>query len=160
MEPAYPFFYAPSYVLDQFQTVAQANNIYIDVGYFLDNKTTMFDKPCNMVQQPIATSLEIAVGGKVISFKMEELLVPGEWIDPYWTGKCYLGILPNDGAKDPNAFYLGKKYFEKYYTYFDINGVQTESATALRIGTGIKKPNVQILQQQYNISSPGYAPNK
>lgn len=91
---------------------------------------------------------------------MEELLVPGEWIDPYWSGKCYLGLLPNTGAKDPDAFYLGMKYFEKYYTYFDVNGVQSEGASSLRIGTGVKKMNVQLLQQQYNISSPNYAQNK
>lgn len=67
--------------------------------------------------------MELTVNGNVIKFSFKDLLVPGEWVDPYWTGKCYLGMLPNDGAKDPDAFYLGQLYFEKYYTYLDVNGV-------------------------------------
>lgn len=54
------------------------------------------------------------------------MLVPSEWIShDTETDKCYLGIFPNDNAKEMDAFYLGSMYFQKYYTFFDLNGEQT-----------------------------------
>jgi hypothetical protein len=58
---------------------------------------------------------------------MSEMLVPSEWIEKTETDKCYLAIFPNTNAKDLSVFYLGQLYFKKYYTYFDINGVQNEN---------------------------------
>lgn len=84
------------------------------------------------------------------------MLVPSEWISDTEIGKCYLAVFPNTGAKDTDAFYLGQLYFKKYYTYFDVHGVQNEGQDKLRIGTGLRNKNVNMLQIQYNQNLEGH----
>lgn len=95
-------------------------------------------------------------GEQKISFELSELLVPSEWINETETGKCYLGVFPNTNAKDIEAFYFGQKYFKKYYTYFDLNIVQSKESDKLRIGTGLRNTNINILNLQYNVNADGF----
>lgn len=81
-----------------------------------------------------------------VTFSMKELLVPSEHRDTQEEGACYIGIFPNTNAKSLNTLYLGQLFMKKYYTYFDISGVQENGTNFLRIGTGLKNPNTQILQ--------------
>lgn len=87
---------------------------------------------------------------------MKELLVPSEHVNPEETGKCYIGIFPNTNAKEPNSFYLGQLYMRKYYTFFDVSGVQENNTDTLTVGTGRKNPDAKILESNYNSSYPNF----
>jgi len=87
---------------------------------------------------------------------MKDLLVPSEHVYGSDVGKCYIGIFPNTNAKEPNTFYLGQLYMLKYYTFFDVSGVQENGTDHLTIGTGLKNPDATILQSMYNVSYPGF----
>lgn len=71
-------------------------------------------------------------------------------------GKCYIGIFLNTNAKDPFSFYLGQLYMKKYYTFFDVSGVQENNTETLTIGTGRKNPNAKMLESNYNTSYPNF----
>ena len=77
---------------------------------------------------------------------MQDLLVPSEHVRGQEPGKCYIGIFPNTNAKESNTFYLGQLYMKKYYTFFDVSGVQENGTDHMIIGTGIKNPEATILQ--------------
>ena len=84
------------------------------------------------------------------------MLIPSEWTPLAEVGKCYIGMFPNTNAKEVDAFYLGQQYLKKYYTYFDVNAVQTGGKNSMLIGTGLRNKEINILQLQYNKSYEGH----
>lgn len=95
----------------------------------------------------------------MIEFELKDMLIPSEWINSEETNKCYLAMFANTNAKDISAFYFGQMYLQKYYTYFDLNGVQSGETDKLLIGTGLRKDDINILELQYNKSYQGYQEN-
>ena len=66
--------------------------------------------------------------------------------------RCYVGIFQNTNTGDTSKYYFGALYFLKYYTYFEVK----DSLVYPMIGTGLKNPDANILQSEYNRSYDGY----
>lgn len=155
MEPAYPFFYVPKTILDDFKNEARTHATFQNVEY-LEN-AIRFNSTCDQVQLLVNVNLTIQwTPEQIVYFTMRELLVPSEHVQGSDVGKCYIGIFPNTNAKEPNTFYLGQLYMLKYYTFFDVSGVQDNGTDHLTIGTGLKNHDATILQSMYNVSYPGF----
>lgn len=76
------------------------------------------------------------------------------------TGSCYIGIFPSNiqGSivKNTNMIYFGQIYLQKFYTFFDANGIQSGESPTLLVGTGYKNQNARILESSYNHTYPNF----
>ena len=95
----------------------------------------------------------------MIEFDLKDMLIPSEWLGPSEKNNCLLAMFPNTNAKDIEAFYFGQLYLQKYYTFFDLNGVQSGNTSKLLVGTGLRKDDINILELQYNKSYEGCQKN-
>jgi len=46
-------------------------------------------------------------------------------------------------------------FLAKYYTFFDLSGYQSEQMDTMRIGTGLRNKNANILANQYQPNGQG-----
>jgi hypothetical protein len=80
-----------------------------------------------------------------ITLDMKDLLVPSENFKNGGTGRCYVGLFSSALTKYPPGVYLGMIFMKKYYTFYDVNGLQAGTASKPILGFGLKAPNANIL---------------
>lgn len=108
-----------------------------------------FNQPCAEVDQKLSFAMNVMFTPEMtaFSFAMSDLLVDSEVLNPDDKGRCRIAVFSTEGmtVKSPNTFYLGQLYLQKYYTFFDISGMQDKKTENLVVGTGLKHPDAQVL---------------